>query len=616
MDNDTQINLKFVGYARKSSEDNKERQAASLPEQVFIIEGIKSKYNLEIIEVLQESKSAYSQGRELFGKMLEDIESGKVNAILTWHPNRLARNMTDGGKIIDLIDTGRLIEVKTPSRNYHNTPEDKFMLSLEFSLSKKDSDDKSIVVSRGLDKKCRDGWRPGVAPQGYLNDKGTESGKRQILTDKERFPFIQKIFEIFHNGIPVTEIQRIARDDWHFRTRQKSRSGGKHLCISMIYKILTNPFYCGKFEYPEGSGKWYDGYHEKAVSEDIFDEIQIKLGRKSQYKLKNHQFAYTGSLIHCASCHSAIVGEEKWQCMCSNCKEKFSITKNNKDRCSHCGTLIKDMANPKMLHYVYYRCGRKKDLKCTEETIRLDRLEKQVDEKLSGIKIDPSFMEWAIRQIVEENKKEKDFREGAIENIKHSHDQARIRLDNLLQLKISPENSDGGLLSDSDYKLQKTALENEIKGIEKQLGDVDNRMIQANDQTEKAFTFASRAQERFNTTKDLKVKRDIFMGLGLNLTLHEGKVQFDGPKYITEIEKMKKVAPIIAKRVEPRKEAQNTAFLGEKRFLIPSVLRGWELRPTCKIMSLACTVHYPAYILTNGIIQFYLVFDNNFRTSV
>jgi len=581
---DNNVALKYIGYARKSSEDNKERQAASLPEQIYVLEGMRSKDKLDIIDIFQESRTAHVPGRPVFNELLQKVEGGEVNAILVWHENRLARNAYDAGQIVYLIDEGKLVEIRTPTRVYHNTPSDKFMLQIELASSKKDSDDKSVAVVRGLEGKARKGWRPGVAPQGYLNDKTTESGFRRILIDLDRLPFIKKIFEMFHGGVSVIEIHRTARDEWGFRTRQKKRGGGKPLSISMIYSILTNSFYRGKFEYPVGSGKWYKGDYEKAVSEEVFNEIQVKLGRRSQYKLQNHQFAYTGSLIHCHSCASAIVAEEKWQCMCSNCKEKFSITKNNKDGCKYCGTLIQNMKNPKMLHYIYYRCGRKKNPKCTEATIRLDRLEKQIDEKLLGIEIAPSFMEWAIRQIVENNKKEKDFREDAIENIKRGYDQTRMRLDNLLQLKISPANSDGSLLSDEDYRLQKTTLEAELKAIEKRLGDVDNRMVQANDQTEKAFTFASRARERFNTTNDLKVKRDIFMGLGLNLTLHDGKVLFDAPKYLLEIEKMKEDAPIIAKEVEPEKYANNMALLEENYASIPAVLRSQELNLACEIM--------------------------------
>lgn len=81
---DTEITLKFVGYARKSSEDNKERQAASLPDQLYIMEGLKSKLQLNVVETLHESKSAHTpRQREQFANMLSLIENGRVNAILT-----------------------------------------------------------------------------------------------------------------------------------------------------------------------------------------------------------------------------------------------------------------------------------------------------------------------------------------------------------------------------------------------------------------------------------------------------------------------------------------------------------------------------------------------------
>ena len=57
-----------------------------------------------------------------------------------------------------------------------------------------------------LEKKIRDGWRPDVAPQGYLNDRVTESGFRRIFTDPERMTFIRKIFELHYQGRSVTEI--------------------------------------------------------------------------------------------------------------------------------------------------------------------------------------------------------------------------------------------------------------------------------------------------------------------------------------------------------------------------------------------------------------------------
>ncbi len=568
---DIKNTLQYLGYCRKSSEDNKERQAASLEEQLYILEGIKSKHNLTVTSILQESKSAHKPGRAIFISMLDRVAKREASGILVWHPNRLARNMSEGGRVIDLMDEGKLLEIRTPSRVYHNTPEDKFMLTLEFGISKKDSDDKALAVRRGLEKKLRDGWRPGVAPEGYLNDRATESGFRKILVDLERFNYIKKIFDLFHAGTAVVEIHRIARDEWHYRTRQKKRLGGKPLTISMIYWILTNPFYMGKYEY---SGKWFDGRHEKAVSEEVFNEIQIMLGRRSKYQLKHHEYAYS-SLIPCGYCFSIVCPQEKWQIICKACKLKFSS--KNRDRCPKCQAYIENMKNPTRLHYIYYACGKKKKVesRCEEGSLRNDRLEDQVKAKLERIEISPVFMDWAMRQIEKMDKGEKQFEQEKLETIKRERESGKKKLANLLQLKISPNNSDGTLLSDEDYKAQKETMEAEIKAIDKQLGEGELREEQADIKTRKALTFAALALERFNTTDDWKIKRDIFKGLaGLNLNLMGGIVNFDSPKYIYTIEEMKKEVDEIEKRVEPNDWLVNKTKMEAYYASIPSVLRG------------------------------------------
>lgn len=570
---DIKIDLRYLGYCRKSSEDNRERQAASLPEQIYILEGIKAKHNLKVIAILEESKSAHRPGREVFNSMLERVVKGEVNAILVWHPNRLARNMSEGGRVIDLMDQGKLLEIRTPSRIYHNTPEDKFMLTLEFGISKKDSDDKALAVRRGLEKKLRDGWRPGVAPEGYLNDRATESGFRKILTDPQRFPYAQKIFELFHAGTSVKEVYRIAKEDWHYRTRQKKRLGGKPLTISMIYWILTNPFYMGKYEYPKGSGKWHEGRHEKAVSEEIFNEIQIMLGKRSKYQLKHHEYAYS-SLIPCGYCGSIACPQEKWQIICKACKLKFS--NKNKDSCPKCQTVIESMKNPTRLHYIYYACGKKKKVeqKCREGSLRNDKLEDQVRAKLEPIEISPVFMYWAIRQIEKMDKGERQFEQEKLENIRREQELCKKKLANLLRLKISPANSDGSLLSDEDYKTQKEIIEAEIKAINKQLGEGEEKEKQADIKSKKALTFAALALERFNTG-DAKRKRDIFRGLaGLNLNLRGGIINFDSPKYIETIAEMKKEVDKIENRVEPKDWLVNSMRMDALYASIPTVLRG------------------------------------------
>ncbi len=40
------------------------------------------------------------------------MEAGEATGILAWHPDRLARNSVDGGKIIYLVDIGVISEMK------------------------------------------------------------------------------------------------------------------------------------------------------------------------------------------------------------------------------------------------------------------------------------------------------------------------------------------------------------------------------------------------------------------------------------------------------------------------------------------------------------------------
>ena len=67
-------------------------------------------------------------------------------------------------------------------------------------------------------------------------------------------------------------------------------------------------------------------------------------------------------------------------------------------------------------------------------------------------------MDWALRQIAAMNESEKDFQEDTVASIKVAHDACRAKLNNLIQLKISPQNTDGSLLSDEQYRSQKSAI--------------------------------------------------------------------------------------------------------------------------------------------------------------
>src|SRR3989338_6728955 len=102
MNNDTQnISQKFFLYARKST-DVEDKKVRSIEDQITELRAFAKQENLNIVDELVEKQSAKIPGRPIFNEMLNRIESGEAKEILAWHPDRLARNSVDGGKIIYL----------------------------------------------------------------------------------------------------------------------------------------------------------------------------------------------------------------------------------------------------------------------------------------------------------------------------------------------------------------------------------------------------------------------------------------------------------------------------------------------------------------------------------
>jgi len=136
MDNINLQTKKIFLYARKST-DEPERQVLSIEAQMFELREYARKENLNIVREFVESKTAKEPGREIFNEMVASIEKGEAEGILAWHPDRLARNSIDGGRIIYLVDTGKITTLKFPTFWFDPTPQGKFMLSIAFGQSKK-----------------------------------------------------------------------------------------------------------------------------------------------------------------------------------------------------------------------------------------------------------------------------------------------------------------------------------------------------------------------------------------------------------------------------------------------------------------------------------------------
>ena len=151
--------IKYIAYCRKST-DEKDKQVLSIEAQIAELKEFAKRENFSVVDFVIEAKTAKCPGREQFNEVLKRIEKDEVQGIISWHPDRLARNSIDGGKIIYLLDTGKLLDLKFPSFWFENTPQGKFMLNIAFGQSKYYVDNLSENVKRGNRQKLRRGEWP------------------------------------------------------------------------------------------------------------------------------------------------------------------------------------------------------------------------------------------------------------------------------------------------------------------------------------------------------------------------------------------------------------------------------------------------------------------------
>ncbi len=378
--------LRYCLYARKSTEAE-DKQALSIESQVKEMQVLAEREHLHVVEIKRESHSSKEVGqRPVYNKMLEELRSQKFNAILTWAPDRLSRNAGDLGSVVDLMDQKLLHEIRTYSQKFTNNPNEKFLLMILGSQAKLENDNKAVNVKRGLRTRCEMGWRPGVAPTGYLNEKHVDK-KCQCRIDLKRGPVIKQMFEkVAHEQWSGRKVYRWLREI-DFKTHR-----GKPLVLANIYIILRNPFYYGDFEYPVGGGQWYTGKHTPIIDKELYTKVQLTLNANYIPKTESKEFAFT-KLIRCGHCGSGISADEKF----------------------------KKLKDGGVNRHVYYFCTKARNIDCKNPAIN----EPSLIEELIGLMDTVNLDELGVRaRIEDEINRFNKFRSGVL-----GHKQDKIEID-------------------------------------------------------------------------------------------------------------------------------------------------------------------------------------------
>lgn len=465
--------MKYFVYCRKSTESD-DRQVLSIQSQRAEIERLfGTNPDISIVGVFEESKSAKEPGRPVFNEMVGRIERGEADGIVAWHPDRLARNSVDGGRLIYLLDRKILKDLKFASFSFENNPQGKLMLSVLLGFSKYYVDSLSENVKRGFRTKVELGWRPSRAPIGYRTDRDT----RTIIRDADHFPAIKRLFDLaLTEAYSVKELCLMARDDWGYRTPRRKRSGGRPVALNTLYNMFANPFYAGYFVW---NGVLYQGKHEPMISMEDFQRLQRFIGRPGTKKPQRYVFTYTG-MMRCGVCGLMITAEHK--------VNRFGS------------------------RYLYYHCTKRNiGERCRQPSVELRSLERQIESFLGSITIDERIHRWTVREALRAESEENPDREHISKTINETIVDIEKQLATLTDLRVRT------LIDDADFLKRRQNLQTEQVTLKERLSKLE-APTKWFEPAELLISFCRFAVSWFQQG-DNEAKRLIVGTVGSNLTL-------------------------------------------------------------------------------------------------
>ncbi len=558
----TQRDIKYFLYVRKST-DVEDKQMASIEDQTLEMQRVAERLGLEIVDTISESHSAkYPRARKEFNRMLERIEDGEANGILCWKLNRLARNPVDGGQISWMLQQGVIKCIQTYSRDY-NPWDNVLLMAVELGMSNQYSNDLSVDVKRSQRSKAARGWYPAsILPIGYMHNRDYRPGDQEVIPDPERFDLVRSLWRKMLSGsYSISDIHREAK-----KIGLRNKQGNPY-SLNAFWNTFSNPFYYGPFEWnnEDGIKETNNGLHQKMVSEEEFDKVQIFLGKRGRpTKINKNDFALRDPLF-CGECGCSITAERKIQAICTTCKFKFSIKTST--QCPKCQTDVSEMKSPTIVDKTYYRCTKKR-VGCTQKYVEEKDLEKQVDKVLSNVSIPKDFYLWALEAIKYLHRNEMYEQDSIITQNRKRETELLQKLDNLVIMRANEE------INSEQLAKSKKTVEEDLKEVRKNTRVLHERAIDWVGIADNYIHSAKTARDKFANGSN-NDKREILQSLGSNLIIKDKKLSVSIASPLLGLRSTYDLSKSLKDGLEPkiaqlkqgysgRVDPENSRLLGEK----------------------------------------------------
>lgn len=335
-------------------------------------------------------------------RLIDDIESEFVDALVVYQLDRLSRDVRDFSNIYSLLEEHHVMFISIKENIDTTTPIGKAMMYVTVVFAQMERETIAARVTDNMLGLAKKGyWTGGNPPTGYVRQNILINGKKHvtIAPDPEGAEYVEWIYDTFlENGHSLQSMETTFRKQG-IRTRS-----GAFFSTTQLYKILTMPFCV------PATTAIYDYYEAKGCSidsgspRDRWDgSVGVMVYGRSTEKNKKHQLQPPEKWLVCLGIHQPFLSDTKWLAV----QARFAANKFDKTmkydipllkgtlRCS-CGSIV-GIARKKKLEGVssWYYClkrMRQGTEACDRSQIKVELLDNKVLDVFRKIEEDPEII--------------------------------------------------------------------------------------------------------------------------------------------------------------------------------------------------------------------------------
>lgn len=320
IDNQAVETKRVAVYARVSTTEQAE-EGYSIDEQTRILnEWCNENGYVVYKEYVDRGISGKSvSARPALQQLLMDAKKKEFDIVVVWKMNRLARNILDLLKIVNLLEQ-KNIAFRSFSERYETaTPSGKLQFHMMAAIAEFERGNIAENVKMGMLARAKEGSWNGGKVLGYdtVEISGENKKRRQskLVINENEAQTVRRIFELYTKGHGYKSIANTVNKEGH-----RSKKGGL-FAINTIKTILSNPVYIGFIRYNvrrDWNSKRRNninpdpvlvkGRHESIISNEIWERTQSLLKSRSNRPNRIHsgEFPLTG-ILKCPACGAGMV---------------------------------------------------------------------------------------------------------------------------------------------------------------------------------------------------------------------------------------------------------------------------------------------------------------------